>query len=371
MASFALAARIRRQACLVVCVLGGALALSAPPAVAADAAAEFGAPPLVERPQPRELRELLATVDDDLPLRVRLASREVVEGHPWRVYGDTLLLVPPAEFLRLGLAPTPRVLVRAPVAEIVQVQQRRSGLQGGAGWGAKSGVIVGGGLGVLIGVAVAALAEDDDAVVGPVLALGLVGVASGAIVGSGIGAGVGALTHDWYTLWPVAADGEVAPGDADGGPRRTRVCAEAGWSSSVDADIDGRGLGARLGIMRRLGQWAEMGPCLEYHGIEGLADYESYYGGTGQRLTERVFALGLDVRANGGALGARPFASFGLGWFLGDGLYLGVHGGGGVRWRDGGGREYSLALRRYAPLTDTDGDEGHFWSLGAGFTFGE
>ena len=371
MASFALAARIRRQACLVVCVLGGALALSAPPAVAADAAAEFGAPPLVERPQPRELRELLATVDDDLPLRVRLASREVVEGHPWRVYGDTLLLVPPAEFLRQGLTPAPRALVRAPVAEIVQVQQQRSGLAGGAGWGAKSGVIVGGGLGVLIGVAVAALAENDDGAVGYVMAFTAMGMGSGALVGGGIGAGVGALAHDWYTLWPFPDDGEAAPNDGDGGPHRTRVCAEAGWSGSVDADIDGHGPGARLAVLRRLGPWAEMGPSLEFHDIRGLADYESYYGEPAQRLVERVYALGLDVRVNGSALGARPFAAVGLAWLLGDGLYLGVHGGGGIRWRDGGGREFSLALRRYAPLTEASDDEGHFWSLGAGITFGE
>jgi hypothetical protein len=336
-----------------------------------DRATEFATEPLAEPVVPRDLSELLATVDAKYPLRVTLSTRETVEGHPWRVYGDTLLLVAPTEYTAGIAAPDAAHLLTAPVTDIIRVQQRRSGLASGAGWGAKSGALVGGGLGLLIGVLVATISEDDDSVAGPIVVISLAGVGTGALLGSGIGAGVGAMTHDWYTIWPL---GEDPDGEhPDGAIARTRMCVEAGWSHDTEALVDGSGPGARLGILRRLGDRVEMGPFVEYHNIRGLIleDYDWYYGYEQYEVsTSSQLSLGLDVRVNSAAVGSRPFFDSGVGWCAAGDLFLGAHLGAGLRWRNEGNTEYSLALRRYFALTGTDGDRGRFWAVSAGITFG-
>lgn len=342
-----------------------------------DRSTEFATGPLAEPVAPRDLRELLATVDAKYPLRVTLSTREIIEGHPWRVYGDTLLLVPPTEYAAGIATPDPAHLLAAPVTDIIRVQQRQSGLARGAGWGAKSGALVGGGLGVLLGVVVAAISEDgDDDIgdVGVVAMASLMGAGTGALFGSGIGAGVGAMTHDWYTIWPLGDS--QGGGHPDGTVARTRMCVEAGWSHDTDAIEDGSGPGGRLGILRRLGDRVEMGPFVEYHNIRGLVlnEYQYYYPYDDYvpypTSTSSQLSLGLDVRVNSTTVGSRPFFDSGIGWCAAGDLFLGAHVGAGLRWRGDNHNEYSLALRRYFALTGTDGERGRFWAVSAGITFG-
>lgn len=359
--------RLHPHVAVVLCWL---LLTSAAGARAGEPQSEFTTAPLVERTEPRDLRELLATVPETRPLRVTLTTRETVIGHPWRVYGDTLLLIPPEIYEQDGGAPAAATLLRAPVTQIVQVEQRRSGAASGAGWGARSGAFVGGGLGVLLGAVLVSLSDDDDGVAVPVVMLGLLGGASGAVAGGGIGAGLGALSRDWHSLWPFDESGGAASDAAYGGSAGTRLCLEAGWSVDDDADQGGRGLGGRLLFLRRIGTWLEMGPAIEYHDVSGWYWYQSYYGGTWQNSTSDALGLGLDVRAHGTARGARAFGTFGLGWRAGGDLYLGAHAGGGLRWRAKSGNEIALALRRYFALHRTESETAEFWTLSAGMTFG-
>lgn len=358
----------------VIAALLALLALLATTQVLADdpTGGEFAPAPLADRPVPRDLRELLALVDGGLPLRLTLASREQPVGHPWRVRGDTLQIVPPGAY-EAGQAPRAGDLVGVPIVAIVRVEQSRSGARTGAGWGAKAGAAVMGGLGLFIGLAVMSLDEgDSDAA--PLVAFTAVGAGAGALVGGGIGAGVGALGRDWTTLWPFELAGEVLSTDlaADAEARRAHFALEGAWSFDDGAETDGRGPGARLGLVRRLGENIELGPFAEYHDLRGEFRALDYYGNeTIRAARSRMFALGLDARANARTGRTRFFGTAGIGWCLGDDLYLGAHGGGGLRWRSDGGHVVSLVLRRYFEVTGTQPREGRFWSVAAGITFGD
>lgn len=325
------------------------LALAAPLAARAD---EFTAAPLAVAP--RDLRELLATVDGDRLLRVSLDARETIEGYPHLVVADTLLLTP-----REGT-----VMLRAPLMDIVNVQQRQPGTRSGAGWGATSGVIAGGALGALFGIVVAALGDDDDSDAGPIVAFAIGGVAAGALLGGGIGAGIGAMTHGWATLYPLDS------AESEDHEPRTRLCVEPGGNFGVKNLQGSGGFSARLGILRRLGERVEMGPVAEYHDIRGITVIESYGGYTYMSETDRLLAVGLDVRVNDEAAGLRPFGSTGVGWCVSEDLYLGGHLGGGLRWRGDHGHEFSVGARRYFSLTGTQARRAQFWAVTAGVTVG-
>lgn len=348
------------------------------PAAGGGAAATAGefAPAPMRQQQTRDLRELLALAEGDLPLRVTLASRDQVMGHPWRVFGDTLQLVPPRAY-RPGQSPRAGDLVPVFVADIMRLEQARSGARTGAGWGAKTGAIVVGGLGLLVGAAVAGLSESDEDV-GPIAGFAIVGIGAGALVGGGIGAGVGALGRSWITLWPQAEAGASEPGDLVGDGRRAHFLIEGGWSVDDRAEVDGRGPGVRLGLMRRLSGAFEMGPVAEFHDLEGRIRYDDYYGWYPEYPYEpvlasrnRMFSLGLDVRANGQAGGVRVLGTTGLGWCLSDELYIGANAGIGLRRRAAGGQELSLVVRRHFEVTGIEPHNGRFWSVAAGFTFGD
>lgn len=360
---------------LAVMLLFG-LAGAVPPALAEDPGGhEFGAAPLADPLVPRDLRELLALVDGDLPLRVTLGSRDQAVGYPWRIYGDTLLLVPPTDW-KAGRTPEPEMLRGVPLDEILRLEQSRSGVRAGAGWGARSGALVVGGLGLLVGTAVSALSEGDSDVT-TILAFGAMGAAAGALTGGGIGAGVGALGRDWVTIWPFETAGGLPPhGAAAGGvARRTRFAMEGAWSFDDGAEQDGRGPGVRIGIVRRVGGRFEMGPFAEYHDLRGLYRYTGtgqFYPHTSDFLAARtrLFALGLDVRTQGRSQGARLFGTTGLAWCLGDGLYIGAHAGAGLRWRGRGTHDLTLVVRRHFGVIGSEPRQSRFWSIAAGVTFG-
>ncbi len=364
--------RPRAAAALAVLLLVGAGGAAA--ARAEDPTVrEFDVAPLTTPHAPRDLRELLALADGDLPLRVTRASRDQVVGHPWRVYGDTLLLVPPPDW-RSGRTPAREILLGVALDDIARLEQSRSGVRAGAGWGARSGALVVGGLGLLVGAAVSALTEGDSDVT-PVVAFGAIGAAAGALAGGGIGAGIGALGRDWVTLWPFESAGESRPPEGGGGGR-SRFVLEGAWSFDDGAEQDGRGPGVRAGVVRRVGGLFEMGPFAEYHDLGGLYRYapggQYEYPHAGDFLVERsrLFALGLDVRAQGRGAGLRPCGATGLAWCLGEGLYVGAHAGAGLRWRLAGGHDLTLFVRRHFGVIGSEPRESRFWSIAAGVTFG-
>lgn len=345
-----------------------AAATTRPPLAAAqagDAASEFATTPLRQPVDTRDLRAVLTFADPDRELRVFLVDGRRIDGFPWLVERDTLRLITPEDY-RADEAAVGTLAV--PLADITTVGQYRSGAPEGLRWGAKSGAIVMGGLGLLTGVVVAAFADDDDSDIGawPVLLFGFAGALAGAGAGSMVGGMAGLLTADWHALWPPDA---VAAGADDPRLPHSRWCLEPGWSFRPGVDADGSGPGLRASRLRRLGRTIELGPCLEYHDIEGVVRHESDYGYVYLASVSPVLALGLDLRANDRAPGLRPVGSAGLGWAIGGDVYLWAHAGAGLRWRGEHGAEFSLIGRRGLPLAGGQDATVAFWAVSAGATF--
>lgn len=296
----------------------------------------------------RDLRELLATVDGDLALRVVLADGKRVEGRAYRVETDTLLLTTDA-----GL------IARAPLAEILEISGRRQGTREGARWGATTGAATLGTLGALFGLAISALGESDSAA--PVIGGGLLGIAVGATVGSGVGAGLGAMDRRWEIIYPTGAPPQ---------PRRVRLSLEAGQAFGRNLVEGGDGFSGRLSVLKRTSPWVELGPIAEFHDVEGYNLVETPYGTYAESASVSLGA-GFDVRVHSPAPGVRPFLSTGLAWRAQDGLHLGSHAGGGVRWRTAGAAELTLALRYQFLVTRSHEESPGFWTINAGIVFGK
>ena len=328
---------------------------------------EFSVSPLREPAPERDLRGVLADAATERLLRVLLRDGSQVDGFPWGVVGDTLHLLPPATPGAASTSATAECVARTialPLPAIAAAWQQRPGTREGLRWGAKSGAIVMGGLGLLVGVAVAAFGgEDSD--LWPVALFGGVGALAGAGAGSIVGGVAGSLTVDWLPLWPPGLE-EGPAEDSDGRVQRTHWNVEPGWASHPEAATGGSGPGLRVAVLRRLGRGVELGPCLEYHDIGGTAWQDAYYGGAQLSGTSPVLALGLDIHANDSAPGLRPVASAGLGWAVRDGVYIEAHLGAGLRWRSARGTELSLVGRRFVALSGEDGELGRFWTASAG-----
>ena len=331
---------------------------------------EFAVSPLREPAPERDLRAVLADAATGRLLRVLLRDGSQVDGFPWGVVGDTLRLLRPAVPGAESTAATAERVaptIALPLPAIAAAWQQRPGTREGLRWGAKSGAIVMGGLGLLVGAVVVAFGgEDSD--LWPVALFGGVGALAGAGAGSIVGGVAGSLTLDWLPLWPPGLDEGPAEG-GDGRVQHTHWNLEPGWASHPEAETGGSGPGLRVAVLRRLGRGVELGPCLEYHDVGGTAWNEAYYGGAYLSATSSVLALGLDVHANDSAPGLRPLASAGLGWAIRDGVYLEAHLGAGLRWRNARGTEWSLIGRRFLALSGDDPDFGRFWTLSAGVAF--
>lgn len=311
-------------------------------ALCASAAMAGDAPP-----PPGDLRELLATVDGDLMLQVVLANGERIEGRAYRVENDTLRMT-----TATGLG------ARAPLAEILEINQRRMGAREGARWGATTGAVAFGTLGALFGLVITTLGEDDSA--WPVIGGGLLGIAAGATVGSGIGAGLGAMDRTWETIYPAGAPPR---------PRPVRVSLEAGQAFGRNLMEGGDGFSGRLSVLKRTSTYVEIGPMAEFHDVEGYQLVDTPYGSYAESASISLGA-GFDVRVHSPAMGLRPFFSSGFAWRAQDGLHLGSHVGAGLRWRSTSAAELTLAVRRQFLVSRSEEASPGFWTINAGIVFG-
>jgi hypothetical protein len=296
---------------------------------------------------PRDLRELLATVDGELTLQVVLASGERVEGHAYRVENDTLQLATDAG-----------MIARAPLAEILEISRRQQGAREGARWGATTGAVTLGTLGALFGLVISALGEEDSAA--PVIGGGLLGIAVGGALGSGIGAGLGAMDRTWETIYPAGPPSR---------PRRVRVSLEAGQAFGRGLIEGGDGFSGRLSVLKRTSTYVEIGPMAEFHDVEGYQLVDTPYDTYAESASISLGA-GFDVRVHSPATGVRPFFSSGFSWRAQDGLHLGSHAGGGLRWRTAGATELTLALRYQFLASRSHEASPDFWTINAGIVLG-
>ena|GEM_PF-5379310 len=316
-----------------------------------------------------DLRSTLATAEQDRLLRVTLFSRVQIEGHPYLVRADTLLLLSPdgyQEFLGTG---RPTDLIPAPLAEIARIQQRRSGAARGGNWGLTAGGLAGGTLGVLLGLVVTGLNDSQDSDVQPVIAFGLVGGGIGAAVGGGIGAGIGALTYSWYTIHPESDSHAPEPQIEPSAP--TNLDVQVGYAMGKSQGYQLSGLSLRSGLMRRIGAKATLGPAIGYHHLTGTRTFSTpdYQGSS--TFGDPVVTVGLDLRIGAIGGGLRPYLDLGAGANIASDLYPGAHVGGGLLHAGAGRTAGYLGVTYHFNLHgEFDGGISDFWVIGAGLAFG-
>lgn len=322
----------------------------------------------VAEPDP-DLRAVLATADQDRLLRITLFSRVRLEGHPYLIEADTLLLIPPADYLDFRESGRAGGFLQAPLQEIALVQQRRSGAAQGGKWGLTAGGLAGSTLGVLLGLLVSGLNDSQDSDVQPVIALGLMGGGMGAAVGGGIGAGIGALTDSWYILHPGDDSLEPEPPVEPSAPIRFDF--QTGYAMGESEGIRVSGLSLRCGLPRLLGARATLGPAIGYHHLTGTRSFSTpdYQGSAS--IGDPVVTVGLDLRIAGLGGRVRPFLDLGAGANIASDLYPGAHVGAGLIHAGAGGAAGYLGVRYHFNLHgDFDGGISDFWVIGAGLAFG-
>ncbi|MGD9546343.1 MAG: hypothetical protein AB7V45_02235 [Candidatus Krumholzibacteriia bacterium] len=329
---------------------------------------EFNPSEKIEDVDP-DLRSILATVEQDRLLRITLMSRVRMEGYPYLVRADTLLILSPdgfQEYRRTGL---PSGVLAAPVDQIARIQQRRSGAARGGQWGLTAGGLAGGTLGVMLGLVVAGINDNQDSDVNPVLGLGLVGAAMGAAVVGGIGAGIGSLTYSWYSIHPRSGPRESEPLIEPGAP--TILDFQVGYAVGKSYGYSLSGLSLQGGFLRRIGGKASLGPAIGYHHLTGTRSFDTAdYQGTAS-FGDPVVTVGLDLKIFAGTGGLHPYLDLGAGAHIASDLYPGAHVGGGLLLAGAGGTSGYLGVRYHFNLHgDFDGGISDFWVIGAGLGLG-
>lgn len=302
--------------------------------------------------------DALATLIPELPhdrlLEVTLDDGTVHIGDLVRARLDSLVLEPEGGLPETAMA----------VDEIIRIRERRSNAGRGFGWGAVSGVLVGGSLGFLSGLYLSSINSSEESDTGPVIGGAVVGAAVGAGIFGLTGWGIGALTGSWRTIYgPVDGDEK---GD-DHSP--TRLALDLGYGSLKRKEVTFEGFAARLGLHKPISSRVQMGPHFEYVNLGGSTvsqgnGYEEYVS------SDDSFHASFGMKANLNRSGFGPYAAAGFGWYWGNGGYIGGHLGGGVRYLNRGGTDFSLDGRYHFNLTEIDkGSDAGYWTLTAGFSF--
>jgi hypothetical protein len=255
------------------------------------------------------LVQILFDVPSGRAVEISLANGSRYDGTIAHVSADSVLLdVREPEWA----APTTTLALD----EITRVRERRSNLGRGAGWGAVSGAVVGGSLGLLSGLYLASTNDTQDSDAGPVIGGTLVGAAMGAAAIGVVGLGVGAMTKSWRTIYGVEEpDREESAGD-DRAPSRLDVGIGSGILERDDVEF--QGFAGRLGLLKQVSAHMEMGPHFEYVHLGGT---ETVYqdGGYYTVNSDPSFQASLGIKLNARRTGFAPPASGGFGWYWGDG----------------------------------------------------
>lgn len=352
--------RTRALALVTALIACGCLAADEAPALATDA----------ER---LALAELLPTLEPRHLLRATLLTREVIEGHPRLVRGDTVWLAPPAAD-RAAPAPPP---VPVWTDLIVRLEQRRPATDLGARVGSGSGAAIGGLLGLLVGAWAASWSDEGKDV--PIIIVSTMGGA--AVVGAAgglLGAGMGAVGSVWYPVWPdreaertLRADRARARADslaALAPPPVTRILVEAGCAAT-GGPWDRTGLALGTGLLGAPRPWLGLGPVMRFQALGGLTDVPPTTV-TGERTRlEPIMSISLEARAARPAPGWKPWARGGLGLSLASELYPSAHVGLGARLRDARGRDIGLVIDRHFRLGHAADAARGQWAASIVFTF--
>jgi hypothetical protein len=254
------------------------------------------------------------------------------------------------------------------VDEVVRIRERRSNAGRGAGWGATSGALVGGGLGLLSGLYLASINDSEASDAGPVV----LGVVAGAAVGAGVfgvaGLGIGAMTTSWRDVWVAPGAGAGRAAGEESVPTRLNLAAGAGTIEIRDERFSG--FAWRVGLSKPITPHLEMGPHFEFVHNDGSVVRDTPGGGTEYISTDNVFHASFGTRLYVATSGFGPYAALGAGWYFGNGGYLGGHVGGGLRYLNRSGTDLSLDARWHFNITEIDrGSSAGILTVTAGIAF--
>ena len=250
--------------------------------------------------------------------------------------------------------------------EILRVRAWQANSARGAGWGATSGAVVVGGFGALVGMYASAIRGNDNA--GPVVAFALIGAGVGAAGGGLVGGSVGLLISSWQQVWPTGADLRL-PGSAPTS-KNARLNLFAGSGSTTLPDYEVTRPVGRISLHKNLNPNASLGPAVGYHKFGGT-EVTQLPGSTETRSRDGILQVGMEFKIRADRTGFSPFATTGAGWYLGNGVFIGGHAGGGLRWAVSDFTDLEFDVRYHFSFTDTDEDDiDSFWTIGLNLGFG-
>lgn len=304
------------------------------------------------------LTSVLHELPRDRLLEISLDDGSVHVGYLGRVRVDSLTLLPRDENPETTLA----------VNEVIRIREKVSNAGRGAGWGAVSGSLIGGGLGFLSGLYLASINDSGEGDAGPVIGGTLVGAAMGAGTFALTGLGIGALTRSWRTVWGPDDLDRVDSAGHEKAPVRLDLDAGWGWQDVKGIDFDG--FAWRLGLLKPISPHLEMGPHFGFVHTDGSVIEPLPGGGTQYTSNDNHFHASFGAELHLRDSGFGPYAALGTGWYWGNGSYLGGHVGGGLRHQNHHGTEFSLDIRWHFNITEIDkGAHAGFMTAMAGFSF--
>lgn len=264
--------------------------------------------------------------------------------------------------------PTGVPLLAVPLAAIGRLREEAGAA--GVGWrtGFTTGAVVGGSLSLLFGLALSSLDGDDGDDTMSILAFTGLGLAAGGVTFGLVGAGIGSMTTVWQTRYE--APGVLPASSAEESTMATLGLGLA--STSADGnDFSAQGLVVQAGLRRSLGSRFSIGPELAYYDVGGTLRHE----GPGYTSFESVGArasFGLAAGWERARRGWSPFLTAGTGYYIGDGEFLGLSLGGGLRYRTAGHQDIRLEVRKHLNIYEGRNDFRHdgLFTAGAIFAFG-
>lgn len=309
------------------------------------------------------LQEAVASLKPEAEIEATLARGDRWRGVFAGCSADQLLLLG-------SFAPgDPGSTVSLELQEIVRLNVAGSGSGRGFRAGFTTGVVTGGSLSLLWGLAISSLSGDDDHTLG-IVGFTLVGGMAGGVALGALGGGIGALTRVWETVY----ESPDFPGPPDTpAHRNTQVGLGLGLAAGFQEqdDYQQTGLYGHGGLQVPLGAWADVGPELGYYDLGGSVT-KIGPGYTYESSVSPVISIGLAARFQPRKSGWAPYLVAGTGYYIADGEYLGLSLGGGLRYRTLGRQEMRLEIRDHFSIYDDSHSFvlDHFITLGANFSFG-
>lgn len=283
------------------------------------------------------LRSLLLRVPTGRPVRLTLDTGARLTGRIRGVDADSVRLAAPA--------------AAAALADVLTLEEQRSGWATGTKVGMTTGAVVGGAFGLLAGTYLGAINDPEDGDWPVVLTCTALCLAAGGLGGGALGAGVGGLVTHWEPLFPEPDRGRPRGSLRTAPPGETRLELTAGLAAAQDGPYAPRAWGGRVGLLRRIGRGLDLGPELGFYDLGETVRIQENGGTTSLRVSPATqMGAGLSWRRE--RAGWQPYLAGGLALYLRNEAYTGASVGAGLAWQRASGSALLVDLRHHFCLSE-------------------